>query len=1194
MKFHSLNLVGFKSFANKTQMTFDDHITAIVGPNGCGKSNLFDALSWVLGAQNAREMRGQKMEDFIFGGTRKRKLSGMAQASLSVNLDTTLELEINGKTITDDRLEICRKLYRSGESVYLVNGQRCRLKDIHQLLEEIGLDCASYALIAQGKIASLMTAKPLERRLVIEEAARITGYKNRRRRTELKLEMAEQNLLRVNDIILEIERRLRSLKRQAAKARRYKRLREEFRNLQEIRFVVDTRVLQDDLKKQNRQLNQLNQEFSRIDKKLQGRLVLQNKQIDLRNNLENNLSKLSEQSSRLLLEIDRTKNTISNDQEQIETKTKYLKQLDAEKVSIEESINHVTAEKQRFQKEIENLYKETVQNVKIIDQNWSLVEKSSLQVSEVESSVEDSRNKIMDLSSQMASLNGLLKLTDSKIQELQDRKNRLTKDHVRTNQKTKNWEEECKRNKKNIKNLNSQCRSLGKQLSKLKSEKEILGKSVEELQNSKASINNQLIALRERLQSLQEIDISHSQYSGGVQKLLNSLTDNGSSIVTEGTLADQIETTPEFEQLVENFLDSKLEYVLVNSMDEAKEGLDKALKLKSGKCSFLALQSNNGFGGNTPFPKLPQPASSGVVGTVSGLLKMDENVKSAFQRVLPKTANAVVVSNLEKAFELAHYYPDSTFLALDGTTLAPRGLLTANLAATKKLGPLSLKRRTKDAEVKSHQVQHQNKRLKIQLASEIGKLEERKLKIQDAKMNLDDMERRAWQSEIKQEQIQSNLDRKKKSLLDLNQKLTINRDDITSLKKQKNQIQKELTNVITDKLQYEHCLNEATDQLAELRTELNRVQQQHSSSSFNQKVLLERKKALEDTLVRISKQKKGFETRQYSIQETMQKNKEQIAEMSSNIKIMSTNLFDLSHEEMKMHSQLSKKQSQYEHWKSEDLLTNKNLDRLRKTKEETQQSRTEVQVETARIKTKLQVIEDQCREQLQKSIPDLLDTVSTTSIDSAATQERYASLQNSLDRFGPVNMTALDEYQENEERYNFLIDQKNDLETSISDTQKAIKNLNKRSREQFKEAFIAVNQNFKKVFQALFGGGDCGMRLLDEEDLLESGLEIFAQPPGKRLQNVMLLSGGEKALTVFALLVGLFEYRPSQFCVLDEVDAPLDDANVHRFTELLRKMSTKTQVIVVTHNKQTMEVADSLFGVTMEEPGISEIVSLKI
>ena len=269
MKFHSLNLVGFKSFANKTQMTFDDHITAIVGPNGCGKSNLFDALSWVLGAQNAREMRGQKMEDFIFGGTRKRKLSGMAQASLSVNLDTTLELEINGKTITDDRLEICRKLYRSGESVYLVNGQRCRLKDIHQLLEEIGLDCASYALIAQGKIASLMTAKPLERRLVIEEAARITGYKNRRRRTELKLEMAEQNLLRVNDIILEIERRLRSLKRQAAKARRYKRLREEFRNLQEIRFVVDTRVLQDDLKKQNRQLNQLNQEFSRIDKKLQ-------------------------------------------------------------------------------------------------------------------------------------------------------------------------------------------------------------------------------------------------------------------------------------------------------------------------------------------------------------------------------------------------------------------------------------------------------------------------------------------------------------------------------------------------------------------------------------------------------------------------------------------------------------------------------------------------------------------------------------------------------------------------------------------------------------------------------------------------------------------------------------------------------------------------------------------------------------
>ena len=1193
MRFDSLSLVGFKSFANKTQVSFDEQITAIVGPNGCGKSNLFDALSWVLGAQKPREMRGQKMEDFIFGGTGKRKQSGLAQASLGIRLNGTLDLEIQGKTITDDRLEICRKLYRSGENSYFVNGRRCRLKDIHRILEEVGLDCASYALIAQGKIDSFMTAKPLERRAVIEEAARITGYKSRRRRAELKLDMAQQNLLRVTDIILEVERRLRSLKRQAAEARRYKLFREEFRDLQRIRFVVEARRLQDELQAQSSRLDQYNTDFSRVDEQLQDALTLHQERTDLRNQLENELAALSEHSSKLLLEIDRTTNAIRNSREQIEATGKYTGQLDSERASIEQAIHRGAAERGRFQKETEGLCKEEGRNAGIIEQHRNLVEQCSAKVGEVESAGDESRNRILELSARMAALTGLLEQIDRRLEELQGRETRLAGDQARAVLGAQHLEDEFKLSRKEVDKLETKRGKLQEKLTGLEAEEEKLDATVQDLKRSKKDVDNQLIALAERLQSLLEIDIGRSQYSGGVQKLLVSLTGSG-SVATGGTLADRIETKPEFEQMVENFLDNKLEYVLVDSMRDARAGLEKALSLKGGRCSFLTLRSDNGFGKGLPSAQLSEGVSEGVVGTLSELLMMDAEVESAFRRVLPETANAVVVSDLEKAFELAHYHPESTFLTLDGATLAPRGLLTANLSDTPKLGLLSLKRSTKEAEEKAASAQRRQKRLGGRLRSETRKLASLQLGTQSTREDLATTERTLWQLGIRHEQLQSNLEREMKGIADLNLELQEIRADIESSGEQKSESRKELTTVTTDKLQAEKHLAAKTEQLAELRGELDRVQQQFNAASSNHKILRERKQAVAETLTRIGEQLEGFEARRKSVSRGIQQNRQQVVEMAEGIERMSEDLSRLNQQESEATGELTEKRSQYQGWKSEAPRLDKDLDSLRSEKDRTQQSMTGVQVEVARIETQLQGIEDQSREQLQESIPDLLDSVTLSDVDPGETLERYAYLKERLEKFGPINMTALEEYQESEERYNFLSEQRRDLEASISDTQTAIQDLNRRSREQFKEAFTAVNRNFKKVFRTLFGGGKCGMKLLDEDDLLESGLEIFAQPPGKRLQNVMLLSGGEKALTVFALLVGLFEYRPSQFCVLDEVDAPLDDANVARFTKLLRKMSDSTQIIVVTHNKQTMEMADTLFGVTMEEPGVSEIVSVRM
>ena len=1193
MRFDSLSLVGFKSFADKVQVSFDEGITAIVGPNGCGKSNLFDALSWVLGAQNAREMRGAKMEDFIFGGTGKRKQSGMAQASLGVRLNQTRDFEIQGKTIRDDRLEICRKLYRSGESVYLVNGRRCRLKDIHKVLGELGLDYASYALIAQGKIDSFMTAKPLERRAVIEEAARITGYKTRRRRAELKLEMAQQNLLRINDIVLEVARRLRSLKRQAAKARRYKNLKEEFRSLQRVRFVLEAAGLQEELREGRNQLAQLTSECNRQEEKLQTALGEHKQRTELRNRLESELSSLNMQSSKLLLEVDRTTNSIASHHEQIQATQSYLEQLETDLGSIRQTLRHVQSERVRFEEEMGGISREADRNEELINQHRTLLEQSTAKVSEVETVIEQGRNRILELAAQKASLARLLEQLDRQLAELREREEGLAGDHARSILDANHSKREVKQRIEEVAKLNSKQSTLEKNLTRQGAKESELRAEVKDLAQGRTELNNQLIALVERLHSLHEIDLSRSHYSDGVQKLLNSFRENG-AVATSGTLADRIETNPEYEQLFESFLNQKLEYVLVDSMREARAGLDRALEMQGGRCSFLTLHSDNGFGKEMDPDKLPSAESEGVIGTLSQLLKMDPAIESAFQRVLPETANAVVVSNVDRAFHLAHSYPNSTFLTLDGATLTPRGLLTANVSDTRKLGLLTLKRKTKDLEERIEAAEYKQSRLEKQLVSrtkELNFLQARRHTNQEERQRID---RDLWQGQLKLEQMESNLKREDRRSVDLGGELARVQKNIESTRRQQSQSLEQLTAAKTEKTAADKLLTAETGQLRELREELERVLQQYNAVASNHKVIRERKLALEETLHRISEQEKGLQARQKSVSEAMEQSRQRVEQMTSEIERMSQSLSQLQKQEKEVAGKLSAQRSQYQQWKSEAPRFENDLDQLRSQKEAAQQSRSDLQVEVARIETQLQGIENQCQEQLKASLQALLSSVKLDGIDEKQTLERFAYLKDRLERFGPINMTALDEYQESEERHGFLVKQRADLEESISDTQQAIQNLNRRSREQFKTAFEAVNRNFKEVFQTLFGGGDCGMRLLDEEDLLESGLEVYAQPPGKRLQNVMLLSGGEKALTVLALLVGLFDYRPSQFCVLDEVDAPLDDANITRLTTLLRKMSEKTQVIVVTHNKQTMELADTLFGVTMQEAGVSEVVSVRM
>jgi chromosome segregation protein len=663
---------------------------------------------------------------------------------------------------------------------------------------------------------------------------------------------------------------------------------------------------------------------------------------------------------------------------------------------------------------------------------------------------------------------------------------------------------------------------------------------------------------------------------------------------TSGTLADRIETSPEFERLMEEFLDKELEYVLVDSMDEALLGLSEVKTLEGGKCTFLSIQSNNGFGkGNRR--QIVDPKQPGVFGTVGSLLEMDPEVEDAFQRVLPQRAEAIVVSDLDRAFQMAHTYPENTFVTMGGEALTPRGLLASTATGSGKLGLLGIKRQKKLLETKVRNQQKKQVQQQREMASTQAEVERGRLACESNANVLNQLEKDIISLSHQKEQCQSEVQHKERAS-------RVVSDEMAQLDAEEARLKDRIEDVSGQRSEAERRRTEANASLAEtqhtlqqLRLESERMQEQLHLVASDQKVLEERRASLGRTLARVEEQRVGLESRLSTAVAVEQEARDRIGRLESELEELKSRLETLDQRETKASAALNQCREEYQKWKETFPAIEEELQALQDQKNEHQDKQGLLEVEQAKFETQLQNISQQCREQSQMSLDEVLSQLDSRDEIPPLEEvlEKYDRLKHKMDSFGPINMTALDEYQESEERHEFLVKQRQDIESSIEDTLKAIQRLNRRSREKFKEAFDAVNCHFQEVFQKLFGGGECGMRLLDEDDLLESGVDIYARPPGKKLQNVMLLSGGEKALTVLALLVGLFTYRPSRFCILDEVDAPLDDANVTRFNNLMREMSRHTQMILVTHNKLTMENTDSMFGVTMAQPGISQVVSVK-
>ena len=1194
LKLDWLQLSGFKSFADNTLIRFDQGISGIIGPNGCGKSNLADALGWVLGTGSALSLRGEKMDDVIFAGTRKRRPSGVAEVTLSFSRCDGGVISLKEMDFSGNSLEISRKLYRSGESIYSFNQRRCRLKDIRAILEEAGLGFASYALIAQGKIGWFLRAKPVERRAIIEEAARISGYKSRRRSAELKLELTQQNLLRVNDIISEIERRLRSLKRQAATARSYQRIKERFLIIQRQKLSLEARQLKELLQVLGHELEQLKATDRELNQELAQREEVHGKTLEKREKLENTLSELRQSRSEIRLEIDRTENSIQYHEEQIETTHKALRMSASEQQIITQSLEKIQQELGNFQSERTSLDEEEQQILSAIQNQTERVARHEKEIEEADARTEEFQNRMVQLSAEIASLNNLKGQREQQLKVAHATRDRLENERAQLSLEREESEGALKQARQSLEDQQARMGQLKGKLREQEEKNRELKSQAEETGEELVEVQRQLIGQQERLHSLEEIELSHAQYSEGVQKLLTHL-DSSQKVRTSGTLADCIETDPKYERLVEEFLDKELEYILVDSLEDAATGVSELKTLKSGKCTFLTLLSSNGFSAPNGHQQNKDFSSvEGVYGKLSDLLQMKAEVKEAFHRALPHRAEAIVVSDLDRAFQLSHHYPENTLITLEGESLTPRGLLSASAVQGKKLGLLAIKRQKRELESRIIQLQKQLSTLQKRNSQQQAELQEASRFFLNNEGTLLSIEKDTIGLNHRVEQWEKEEAQKKRAIQVIEEEL----QELELEQKQQNEKIREVDGTLAQKKgshsSDEKMLSETQKTLQQLRVEFERLREQLHLLSSDHKVLGERRSALERTLERIEEQRIGLLTQKKAAQTSQSQNDERLGTMTRDLKTLKADLVQYGRKAEELGSILEQHEQAFAEWKEHFPQAEKELVELRNQKSQLQEKRSHVDVERARAETQFQNISEQCQEQLQMPLEEAIAGVDLAEITSEdEVLQEYSELKERMGKFGPLNMAALEEYQESEERHQFLSAQRQDIERSVADTRRAIQEINRRSRKQFQEAFEAINTHFNAIFQKLFGGGECGMRLLDEEDLLESGIDIYAQPPGKKLQNVMLLSGGEEALTVFSLLMAIFNYRPSRFCVLDEVDAPLDDANVTRFTNLIREMSSETQFIIITHNKHTMKTADAVYGITMEEAGVSQLVSVK-
>jgi chromosome segregation protein len=1177
MRVETVEIVGFKSFCDRQELSFRGGVTGIVGPNGCGKSNISDAISWVLGEQSVKSLRGSSMEDVIFAGSQSRQPLGMAEVNLKVS-------GLNGSS-PDGSPEcvVTRRLYRNGESEYLMNGEVCRLRDIHELFMDTGLGSKAYSIIEQGKIGLILSGKPADRRALIEEAAGITKYRARRRQTSFKLEAAQQNLLRVNDIIHEVEKQLESLKRQASRARRYRVVREEMQGVERVLFGL--RFL--DLTARAQGLEARRGAEAEREQAVTIALEAEEAHTEARRHAlyeeEARLQEVRGRLHELTLELERQQSRSGYCQEQITQAETRATEAAQEAAELEARVNPLREALQTRREESARLGSERDAAEQETQAQEAAVQEATARQAAAEQTQEEARDAQVEVMGRSAAL-------QNSRAALSARAERAGADLLKLAAEGQELESEYAR----VVEMREGARARGAEAERLRAgllqdrdaaaSRAGEARARAEARASEAELwQSERDGLAGRRASLEEIVATHAAFDEGTRALLAG----PEGVEVLGVVADALETDSVHERAVEAFLGDRLQAVLTPDSAHALRGIRYLQEGGAGRGTFLPLAAG---AGRREGPSLSEiaPQEARVLGLLSNHYRVTGPHAEAIRAALPE---ALLVESLEDALAIVSRQGPVPCVTLAGETLrgslveggrgvkgllAPRREIREVKAREEELGGLLGAARSQEAEetataeradAEARQLDeriHAAEKDLVVIGKDLAAAEEENVRL-DRKAGTLETER----SQAEQEQGAAAL---RLAEIDLALQAAEAEREGGSLR---------LAGLATE--------------VAEARTAAEASQARWSEARSTLAALRERLAAVEADGHRLEQDQAELGTRILGARERGREMAVRREQLVAERREIEGRLAQTLVERDQVTLGVARAEDRVRDLRNELEGRELSLKERRRERDLLRDALSELEVAGARTASDLDHLGRECEQAVGQTAAQAAAGLGEEDKagDVAALTARVQELRDKLERMGAVNILAVEQAQELEERHTFLVAQRQDLLESIAELDQAIKKIDRTSKERFAEAFQVINQHFGEVFRRLFGGGTAGLSLIDEEDLLESGIDVMAQPPGKRLQNVMLLSGGEKALTAIALLFAIFQHKPSPFCILDEVDAPLDDANIGRFAKMLEGMKDQTQFVLITHSRKTMEIADQLYGVTMEEPGVSKLVSVK-
>ena len=1305
LKLKRLQILGFKSFCDRTDLKFHgEGIAAIIGPNGCGKSNIADAISWVLGEQSAKTLRGSRMEDVIFAGTRDRKPTGMAEVSLTLinpeeyggpDADAPTEIDIQdelpsaaavltGASDVPDRdwdeaalrtraaqeteramedaqpgrteevevprskmtmiavafpedeptfavplhsvvaahssaalggpaqvvlkirrrkfnqqqfhsgeIVVTRRLFRSGDSEYLLNGKLCRLRDIQELFMGTGLGPETYALIEQGRIGQILSSRPTDRRAILEEAAGITKFKTKKRLAEARLEDAKLNLSRVNDIFDEVTRQMNSLKRQASKAERYAKLREEMRAQLRVVLASKFTAIEQDSAELDAHLNRLAEEMQQRTETVQ-QLELEHGEGTQRSySIESEIRENRDRLSELAMEIDRARARRRHNDERCAELQVRSAAAETELAQARERLLSIETERNANRQVLDCAAADLAGAQRELELSQQEAAAATAALADLESRQEDFRVAIFDTVSSASNLRNQLAQAEERLAGADREANRLQADIANANSQVEAFSGQRGQLALEFETVTQRVSGIAEELTQLR-------RLIEAKRSDEVSAKTNLDGLRAEYAtalgkkgSLESVIAEHGYSTESVRRLFQSgVMQSGFAPV--GVLADFLEVEPRFEHVVEDFLRDELNYVVVKSWDAADEGLRLLRNDVDGRATFLVHPEDAQAKFSFVLDEAAHSAPPAVqIIPLKHTIRVLDGFGKSLEVILPKLRDGYIVPGSDTARGLALENPDAFFLSQSGECFHN---VTVTGGKQRAEGPLSMKRELRE-------VLRQLGELERALANEEMKALTLGREIKELSSLLERLE-----GEKREAEHQSMTSRHMLQQLDA---------EMTRVSERMSISEAELQRLVGERAGQESIIagrKAEIDALEQVRAEL---EQQLSVAQASLAALRRRREDAAQNSSQRAAQVAALEERHRSATAALARIDSLFTEIDDRVQSLETQIETAAAEKLRREAESLELEQQATDFEAErnagqareDLLQSEKdqlrarlteiddlLRNARQLLDQARDRRGELQAAGAKLQADAMYMAETCLNELGIEREALLadTTVATvTGEELSMCDQSYREMRAKLDAMGPVNMMALEEYRETAERHSFLDGQRKDLISSIENTTATIREIDEVSRQKFQEAFTRINENFQTTFKKLFGGGHAFMKLTDEENSADSGIDVVASPPGKRLQSVLLLSGGEKALTALALLVGIFQYTPSPFCILDEVDAPLDEANIGRFTELVKEMSIKTQFVLITHSKKTMSIAPVLYGVTMQEPGVSKLVSVR-